>query len=105
MTRCLLMTPRVAQVAAERHAFERRLGAAVEDSGQTQSDEALFDSWDALHPAVAGTEGEACQVAGGGGDRMNLSETVGLMPYDYSPARLRCMELTIEVGAKELSAS
>ena len=84
---------------------ERRLGAAIEDSGQTQSDEALFDSWDALHPAAPGTEGEACQVAGGGDDRMTLSEAVGMMPYDYSPARLRCMELTVELDAKESSAS
>ncbi|GAA3291674.1 MerR family transcriptional regulator [Arthrobacter citreus] len=97
--------PRVAQAAAGRHAFERRLGAAIEDSGQTQSDEALFDSWDALHPAVPGTEGEACQVTGGGDNRVTLSEAVGMMPYDYSPARLRCMELTIELDAKESSAS
>ncbi|WP_341395331.1 MerR family transcriptional regulator [Arthrobacter sp. G119Y2] len=97
--------PRVAQAAAERHAFERRLGAAIEDSGQTQSDDALFDSWDALHPAVAGTEGEACQVTGGGDNRVTLSEAIGMTPYDYSPARLRCLELTIELDAKELSAS
>ncbi|MCC3267580.1 MerR family transcriptional regulator [Arthrobacter gengyunqii] len=97
--------PRVAQVAAERHAFERRLGAAIEDSGQAQRDEALLDSWDALHPAVPGSEGGACQVAGGGDNRVSLRETIGMMPYDYSPARLRCMELTVELDAKELSAS
>ncbi|MCC3270869.1 MerR family transcriptional regulator [Arthrobacter gengyunqii] len=97
--------PRVAQVAAERHAFERRLSAAIEDSGQAQRDEALLDSWDSLHPAVPGSEGEACQVAGGGDNRVSLSEAIGMMPYDYSPARLRCMELTVELDAKESSAS
>ncbi|MFG3404257.1 MerR family transcriptional regulator [Streptomyces sp. NPDC048142] len=42
--------PRVARVAAERHAFEKALHAVIEDSGLAESDDVLFDSWDALHP-------------------------------------------------------
>jgi DNA-binding transcriptional MerR regulator len=78
--------PRVAQVAAERHAFEQVLQAVIADSGQDQDDEALFAEWDAAHPD--GVEGER---------EMSAVEAVGTMPYDFSPARLRCMELAMEL--------
>ncbi|MFF7245530.1 MerR family transcriptional regulator [Embleya sp. NPDC008237] len=94
--------PRVAQVAAERHAFERVLQAVIEDSGLAQSDDALFDSWDALHPATAD---EAGQSSGRGQDTMTAVEAIGKMPYDFSPARLRCMELAEELAAHESPAS
>ena len=97
--------PRVAQAAAERHAFELKLDAAINDSGQAQSDNALFDSWDALHPAGAEIEDDAGQNAGSGEKRVGLIEAIGMMPYDYSPARLRCMELTGELAANGLPAS
>lgn len=90
--------PRVAQVAAERHAFELALHAAIEDSDLAESEEALFDSWDALHPETAGEGGdEAGQDSGRTQKTMGLAEAVGKMPYDFSPARLRCMELTLEM--------
>lgn len=96
--------PRVAQVAAERHAFELALHAAIEDSGQAQEDDALFDSWDALHPAAADdSDGEACQSSAGE-ESLGVAEAIGMMPYDYSPARLRCMELTQELAARESPA-
>ncbi|MFI9553041.1 MerR family transcriptional regulator [Nonomuraea endophytica] len=79
--------PRVARVAAERHAFEKALQAVIEDSGLAESDEALFDSWDASHPAAD----EA------GRESMSAFEATGKMPYDFSPARLRCMELAEEL--------
>lgn len=97
--------PRVAQAAAERHAFELKLDAAINNSGQAQRDAELFESWDALHPAGAEGEGEACQGTGSGEKRVGLIEAIGMMPYDYSPARLRCMELTAELAANELPAS
>ncbi|MCC3298985.1 MerR family transcriptional regulator [Arthrobacter caoxuetaonis] len=97
--------PRVAQAAAERHAFELKLDAAINNSGQAQSDDELFDSWDALHPARTEGVDAACQDAGSGEKRVSLLEAVGMMPYDYSPARLRCMELTGELAANELPAS
>ncbi|WP_230672799.1 MerR family transcriptional regulator [Rathayibacter sp. Leaf248] len=81
--------PRVAQVAAERHAFEQVLQAVIAASGQDQDDEALFDEWDAAHPD--GVEG---------GREMSAVEAVGRMPYDFSPARLRCMELVAELESR-----
>ena len=86
--------PRVAQVAAERHAFELALHAVIDDSGLAQEDDALFDSWDALHPETA-DENE--DKAGQGS--MSVGEAIGKMPYDFSPARLRCMELAQEIAA------
>ncbi|CAM5616766.1 MerR family transcriptional regulator [Streptomyces avidinii] len=97
--------PRVAQVAAERHAFEEVLLAVIEDSGLGQSDDALCGSWDALHPATADEgEGEACQSSGGGQESMSAFEATGKMPYDFSPARLRCMELAGQIAAHESPA-
>ena len=92
--------PRVAQVAAERHAFELALNAVIEESGQSQDDDALFDAWDVLHPETADDgENETCQ--GTGHESMSVGEAIGLMPYDWSPARLRCMELAVQLGADE----
>jgi DNA-binding transcriptional MerR regulator len=91
--------PRVAQVAAERHAFEKALNAVIEDSGLAEKDDALFDSWDALHPPTA-AEGEdrAGHGAGGGQRTMSAFEATGKMPYDWSPARLRCIQLAEELA-------
>ena len=101
-----LSDPRVAQAAAKRHAFELMLQAVIEDSGLAQSDEALFDSWDALNPATADVrENEAGQSCGRGEESMSMVEATGKMPYDYSPARLRCMELAEELAADEYLAS
>jgi DNA-binding transcriptional MerR regulator len=92
--------PRVAQVAAERHAFEKALEAVMEDSGLTQSADALFDSWDALHPATADDgEDEAGRSSGRGQESMSAVEAAGKMPYDLSPARQRCWELVDELTA------
>ncbi|MCI4046362.1 MerR family transcriptional regulator [Streptomyces sp. TRM75563] len=98
--------PRVAQVAAERHAFEKTLHAVIEDSGLAEDDDALFDAWDALHPATADEdEPEAGQGSGGRHESMSAYEAIGRMPYDFSPARLRCMELAGELAAQEPPAS
>ncbi|WP_255579699.1 MerR family transcriptional regulator [Cryobacterium sp. PAMC25264] len=42
--------PRVAQVAAERHAFETALMRVIEESGQLEEDDNIFNTWDELHP-------------------------------------------------------
>ncbi|MFC8075316.1 MerR family transcriptional regulator [Streptomyces sp. NPDC057307] len=86
--------PRVAQVAAERHAFESALHAVIEESGLEKDDEALFDVWDTLHPA---TDDDGEDEA----DSMSVLEAIGKMPYDFSPARLRCMELAEELPAQD----
>ncbi|MFF5772663.1 MerR family transcriptional regulator [Streptomyces californicus] len=87
--------PRVARVAAERYAFETALHAAVEESGLSVTDDAL---WDAYDDDAFGEEGGADT---GSGRRppgsLSAAEAVGLLPYDVSPARLRCMELAQEL--------
>ncbi|MFI6425121.1 MerR family transcriptional regulator [Promicromonospora sp. NPDC050880] len=87
--------PRVARVAAERHSFEARLHAVIEESGLAQGDEALFESWD---PALD-------EAAGGGQKAMSAFEAFGKIPYDVSPARLRCMELAAELDTHGTAAS
>lgn len=91
--------PRVAQVAAQRHAFELALATAIEDSGLAESNEALIDSWEQLHPVTA----VVCQHEGQ--ESMSVVEAVGKMPSDLSPARLRCVVLAEELAAQDLSAS
>lgn len=87
--------PRVAQVAAERHAFEKALDAVIEESGLAEEDDALFDAWDALHPP-APDEDEAGPRREPGS--MSAFEATGKMPYDFSPARLRCIQLAGELS-------
>ncbi len=96
--------PRVAQVAAERHAFEKVLMAVIEESGLDQDDDALFDAWDVLHPVAAddGADLGSCRREAGS---MSAVEAIGKMPYDFSPARLRCMELGIELSAQDSPAT
>jgi DNA-binding transcriptional MerR regulator len=98
--------PRVAQVAAERYAFEQALEAIIEDSGLAQDDDALFDAWDALHPETADdSENDAREVASNGDKHMSAVDAVGKMPYDYSPARLRCMELAADLAFPQAPTS
>ena len=86
--------PRVAEVAAERHAFEEALLATIAESGQDAADDALFAAWDELHPEGA----EPAPRPGGRGRSRSLADAVGMMPYDLSPARARCMELALELS-------
>ena len=88
--------PRVAQIAADRHAFELALQTFIEDSGQAQSDDALFDSWDAVHPQT--DDDDVPSAADGGPDSPSATEAMEKMPYDFSPARLRCMDLSIQLA-------
>ncbi|MCR8944498.1 MerR family transcriptional regulator [Streptomyces sp. OUCMDZ-4982] len=96
--------PRVARVAAERHAFESALQAVIEESGL--DDDALCDAWDALHPPTADDSGSGEEAADLGSGRreagsMSAVDAIGKMPYDLSPARLRCMELAEELSARD----
>lgn len=98
--------PRVAQVAAERHAFEEALQAAIEASGQDAEDDAILDAWDELHPAGDdAVDGADADGRGAGPRRMSAAEAISKMPYDYSPARWRSMELALELGAPDPSAT
>lgn len=98
--------PRVAQVAAERHAFETALMRVIEESGQLDEDDAIFDAWDELHPpedtdtdtdANADTAPNSDPAAGA--RVRSAADAIRSMPYDLSPARLRCMELALQLGA------
>ncbi len=96
--------PRVAEVAAERAAFEATLNGVIESSGLAQADNDRFDAWEESHPAPApapaeddeDTEdaAEDARAARGTG----LAEAVKMMPYDFSPARWRSMELAQELA-------
>lgn len=105
--------PRVAQVAAERHAFESALHAVIEESGLEKDDDALFDGWDTLHPDDGddGDDGDDAEdeadLSSGRreADSMSAFEATGKMPYDFSPARLRCMELAEELSAQDSPAT
>ncbi|MBZ6209024.1 MerR family transcriptional regulator [Streptomyces olivaceus] len=92
--------PRVAQVAAERHAFERALHTVIEESGLDEEDDALFDAWDTLHPADGDDEAGLSPNRREAGS-MSAGEAIGKMPYDFSPARLRCMQLALELSVQD----
>ncbi len=93
-------------MAAERHAFESTLQAVIEESGLDEDDDTLCDAWDALHPATADDSGGGEEGADLGSGRreagsMSAVDAIGKMPYDFSPARLRCMELAEELSARD----
>lgn len=88
--------PRVAEVAAERRAFEEALQAAIDASDLPRQDEELVAAWDELHPD--GDEDEEGTRGGSGRPARSLSamDAFARMPYDFSPARLRSMELAMD---------
>jgi DNA-binding transcriptional MerR regulator len=88
--------PRVAQVAAQRHALELRLHAVVEESGLADAEDALFDAWDARRSADADDDEDAGRASSEKRRSRNVFDAVAEMPYDWSPARLRSMELSLE---------
>ncbi|MPY10722.1 MerR family DNA-binding transcriptional regulator [Arthrobacter bussei] len=92
--------PRVAQVAAERHAFETALIRVIEESGQLEEEDALFDAWEELHPPEDADAAPGPKPAEAYRAR-SAAKVIQSMPYDFSPARLRCMELAVQLGAPE----
>jgi len=90
--------PRVEQVAAERAAFETELMRVIEESGQLAEDDAIFEAWDELHPPEDADSTPAPDPADGSRAK-SVADIIWSMPYDFSPARVRCMELAIQLGA------
>ncbi|KQP53941.1 MerR family transcriptional regulator [Agreia sp. Leaf283] len=90
--------PRVEQVAAERSAFETALMRVIEESGQLEEDDAIFDAWDESHPPEGADTAPVPDPAEGSRAR-SAAEIIRSMPYDFSPARLRSMELAVQLGA------
>ncbi|ONI89595.1 MerR family transcriptional regulator [Actinosynnema sp. ALI-1.44] len=83
--------PRVDELAAQRYAHHKAMEEAIETIGLDIDEEALFETYDA-------------DLKGEEPARMSVSEAVTKMPYDFSPARIRCMELTAELLAHDHSA-
>lgn len=78
--------PRVDELAAEHHAHHTALMEAIEADGLAATEERLFDS----HADGPTDAGEA---------RMSVVDAGTRMPYDLSPARTRCIELTARLLA------
>ena len=72
--------PRVEELAVQRCAHQMALNQAIEAAGLDAAEEKLFEIYDADLKGEEGTE-------------MSAFEAVTKMPYDFSPARMRCMEL------------
>ncbi|WP_395389636.1 MerR family DNA-binding transcriptional regulator [Clavibacter michiganensis] len=88
--------PRVAEVAAERRAFEEALQAAIDASDLPRQDEELVAAWDELHPDGDGDEDDARGGSGRPARSLSTMDAFTKMPYDFSPARLRSMELAMD---------
>ncbi|QQM38300.1 MerR family transcriptional regulator [Streptomyces liliifuscus] len=73
--------PRVEELAAQHCAHHRALDEAVEADGLDAAEEKLFEIYDA-------------DLTGDEDVRMSAFEAITKMPYDFSPARMRCIELT-----------
>ncbi|MFJ3040187.1 MerR family transcriptional regulator [Streptomyces tendae] len=78
--------PRVEEVAAQWCAHELAVESAIEEAGLDESLDEL-----AVHEHDRTTDPED------GEPRMSALQAVGKMPYDFSPARLRCMERAVEL--------
>ncbi|MFE0372416.1 MerR family transcriptional regulator [Streptomyces tendae] len=78
--------PRVEEVAAQWCAHELAMESAIEEAGLDESLDEL-----AVHEHDRTTDPED------GEPRMSALQAVGKMPYDFSPARLRCMERAVEL--------
>ncbi|MEU3060486.1 MerR family transcriptional regulator [Streptomyces subrutilus] len=83
--------PRVEELAVQRYAQHIALEQAIEAAGLDAAEEKLFESYDA-------------DLKGEEDTRMSAFEAITKMPYDFSPARMRCMELTARLLAGARSA-
>ncbi|MDT0318832.1 MerR family transcriptional regulator [Streptomyces millisiae] len=73
--------PRVEELAVQRCAQQMALEQAIEAAGLDTAEEKLFEIYDA-------------DLRGEEDTQMSASAATTKMPYDFSPARMRCMELT-----------
>ncbi|MFD0416673.1 MerR family transcriptional regulator [Streptomyces sp. NPDC127108] len=83
--------PRVEELAAQRFAHHKALHEAIETAGLETAEERLFEIYDA-------------DLNGEEAVQMSAFEAVTKMPYDFSPARMRCMELTAQLLGQDDSA-
>nr|WP_306472318.1 hypothetical protein [Streptomyces sp. or3] len=68
-----------------------------------KDDGALFDAWETAHPATADDGEGGADLDSGRREAasMNVLEAIGKMPYDFSPARLRCRDLAEELSDRD----
>ncbi|GGZ81101.1 transcriptional regulator [Streptomyces subrutilus] len=83
--------PRVEELAVRRYAQQTALEQAIEAAGLDAAEEKLFESYDG-------------DLKGEEDTQMSAFEAITKMPYDFSPARMRCMELTAQLLAGAHSA-
>ncbi|WP_331723881.1 MerR family transcriptional regulator (plasmid) [Streptomyces coelicoflavus] len=83
--------PRVEELAARHCAHHTSLLRAIEAAGLDVAEEKLFEIYDA-------------EASGEEDTRMSAFEAVTKMPYGFSAARTRCMELTAQLLGRDLSA-
>ncbi|WP_405785722.1 hypothetical protein [Streptomyces sp. NBC_01367] len=83
--------PQVEELAAQHCAHHKALLQAIEATGLDVAEEKLFEIYD----SEANGEDDA---------QMSAFEAVTRMPYGFSPARTRCMELTARLLDGDLSA-
>ena len=69
-----------------------------EESGQLEEDDAIFDAWDELHPPEDAHPAPDAHPARSSEAR-SAAEIIRSVPYDFSPARNRSMELAVQLGA------
>ncbi len=98
--------PRVAEVAADRAAFERMLHATVDATGLSDAEDALFDDDSGDDDEGGGDVGLAPDgVTDPGGDHqarvMSAAGAISRLPLDFSPARLRSAALAAALAADE----
>ncbi|MGW4571666.1 MerR family transcriptional regulator [Streptomyces tendae] len=78
--------PRVEEIAAQWCSHELAVESAIEEAGLDESLDEL-----AVHQHDQTTDPED------GEPGMSALQAIGKMPYDFSPARLRCMERAVEL--------
>ncbi|MEV0727601.1 MerR family transcriptional regulator [Polymorphospora sp. NPDC050346] len=83
--------PRVEELAVQRCAQQLALDQAIEATGLDRAEEKLFEIYDA-------------DLKGEEDTQMSAFEAVNKMPYGFSPARVRCTELTAQLLAEAYSA-
>ncbi|GAA2853539.1 transcriptional regulator [Actinoplanes cyaneus] len=85
--------PRVEELAVLRCAHQVALDRAIEAAGLDRDEEKLFEIYDA---DLKGEEERG---------QMSAVEAVNKMPYGFSPARMRCVELAGQLLAEAYSAN
>ena len=96
--------PRVAEIAAERRSFQAAWMRIVEESGQLEEDAEVFATWEESHPGE-GMDAAPDAVSSKGAPARRAADIIRSLPYDVSPARLRCMELALQPDATDASTS